>query len=377
MLSSFTPSATHDSLSQSTPATHAAGTDHEGGSQSGRSHRIEVEMETRPTLDWEREVSDLDAADVAYLQTKGAFDLPPADLQADLIAAYFRDIQPTSPVINKRAFLGDFRAGRRQSRLLLFAVFTAAARACRNPALLDARGTNHTSAWRFYRATKALLDTGFERDRLVVVQALLMITWWWDKKDDGGRNMRSCAVDAINTAQSVGLHRWDHYPQNSADRGLWKRIWWTCVNRDVGVGVGHGLPCMLTLDGTDVPALTARDFNEDRNGAPGGQWQSYSEAEVYFAIELTRISEGLRHIHDRYFVQPRLHQRLTGSIASREQVEARPGTRLAGGLGPDDYEDVGLQLCRAWLANVPPAMQYDVDDVQGHQFWPAFMHLLY
>lgn len=40
------------------------------------------------------------------------------------------------------------------------------------------------------------------------VQALLLLTWWWDKKDDGGRNMRSCAVDAINTAQSLGMHRW-------------------------------------------------------------------------------------------------------------------------------------------------------------------------
>lgn len=53
-----------------------------------------------------------------------------------------------------------------------------------------------------------MLDTGYEKDKLVRVQALLLITWWWDKKDDGGRNMRACTVDAINTAQSIGMHRW-------------------------------------------------------------------------------------------------------------------------------------------------------------------------
>ncbi|CAK7210310.1 hypothetical protein SEUCBS140593_000790 [Sporothrix eucalyptigena] len=436
VLSSFTPSATHDSYSQSgsDPFLGAAGPAHVnpngGGSNysldstvyNGNNHnqhtpvsytaagagpattatatnavggeRVEVEMGTRATLDWEREVTDLDAADVDYLRAKGAFDLPSADLQADLIDAFFSDVHPTSPVVNRWEFLADFRAGRRQSRLLLFAIFTAAARACRNPALLDAKGTNHASAWRFYRATKALLDTGYERSRLVVVQALLLITWWWDKKDDGGRNMRSCAVDAINTAQSIGMHRWDQYPKQpgqhgnrdkgkgfgKAELGLWKRIWWSCVNRDVGVAVAHGLPCMLSLDDSDVHPLTPHDFNEDPSGAAGGQWASYSEAEVLFMIEQTRVAEALRHIHNQYFVQQKLQLRLTGSIAAREeQLMLGPSVPAphSGGLKPDNYNDAGLRLCREWLANVPAAVQYDVDDVQGHRFWPAFLHILY
>ncbi|KAL1903153.1 hypothetical protein Sste5346_000437 [Sporothrix stenoceras] len=397
---------------QHTPASYTAiatGSGTGGGGGSG-GERVEVEMGTRATLDWEREVTDLDAADVDYLRAKGAFDLPSADLQADLIDAFFSDVHPTSPVVNRWAFLADFRAGRRQSRLLLFAIFTAAARACRNPALLDARGTNHASAWRFYRATKALLDTGYERSRLVVVQALLLITWWWDKKDDGGRNMRSCAVDAINTAQSIGMHRWDQYPRQrdaskaNVELGLWKRIWWSCVNRDVGVAVAHGLPCMLSLDDSDVHPLTPHDFNEDPTGAAGGQWASYSEAEVLFMIEQTRVAEALRHIHNQYFVQQKLQLRLTGSIAAREEqlgssfsrrsthhygshaghgttgdAHGVPTSSMPGpvGLRPDNYNDAGLRLCREWLANVPAAVQYDVDDVQGHRFWPAFLHILY
>lgn len=402
---------------QHTPASYTAiGTGPGTAAGGPGGERVEVEMGTRATLDWEREVTDLDAADVDYLRAKGAFDLPPADLQADLIDAFFSDVHPTSPVVNRWAFLADFRAGRRQSRLLLFAIFTAAARACRNPALLDARGTNHASAWRFYRATKALLDTGYERSRLVVVQALLLITWWWDKKDDGGRNMRSCAVDAINTAQSIGMHRWDQYPRQreqrdaskaNVDLGLWKRIWWSCVNRDVGVAVAHSLPCMLSLDDSDVHPLTPHDFNEDPTGAAGGQWASYSEAEVLFMIEQTRVAEALRQIHNQYFVQQKLQLRLTGSIATREeQLDSNFSGRSAHhhgphaghadhgtagdthgaassstsgpvGLRPDNYNDAGLRLCREWLANVPGAVQYDVDDVQGHRFWPAFLHILY
>ena len=101
--------------------------------------------------------------------------------------------------------------------------------------------------------SQALLDTGYERDPVIRIQSLLLLTWWWDKKDDGGRNMRSCTVDAINTAQSLGMHRWyvggnpvkkppwrkdrrektnclrDHYPTDDVTRvRLWKRIWWTC-----------------------------------------------------------------------------------------------------------------------------------------------------
>ena len=45
-----------------------------------------------------------------------------------------------------------------------------------------------------------MLDTGFEEDKLIQVQALLLITWWWDKKDDGGKNMGGCAINATNIA---------------------------------------------------------------------------------------------------------------------------------------------------------------------------------
>jgi hypothetical protein len=67
-------------------------------------------------------------------------------------------VHPTSPVINRTEFLAAFNGHKPPSRLLVFAIFTAGSRACRNPALLDHRGTNHTSGNRFYKVTKVRLS---------------------------------------------------------------------------------------------------------------------------------------------------------------------------------------------------------------------------
>ena len=122
----------------------------------GSSHIVplEVNMASRSTIDLEHQVVRLDSADMEYLKAKGAFDLPPRALQEDLVEAFFADVHPTAPVINKAEFLSEFYGKGSPSRLLLFAMFTSGSRACRNPALLDSKGTNQGSAQQFYKATK-------------------------------------------------------------------------------------------------------------------------------------------------------------------------------------------------------------------------------
>ncbi|KAF5010125.1 hypothetical protein FDECE_3711 [Fusarium decemcellulare] len=355
---------------------------------SGHPHPLQVNMSSRSTLDLEHQVAKLDSADMEYLKGKGAFDLPSRKLQEDLVEAYFLDVHPTAPVINRHEFLSAFHGGGNPSRLLLFAIFTSGSRACRNPALLDSKGTNQGSAQRFYRATKALLDTGYEQSRLVRVQALLLLTWWWDKKDDGGRNMRSCAVDAINTAQSMGMHRWGHYPKDDLVLArLWKRVWWTCFNRDVAVAASHGLPCIISISDFDVHPLTEDDFNEEPNTAEHLRRHPYEPVEVAFSMEITRIAEALHHIHQAHFVKQHLQKPMTGSIAEREAnlASLRAGGQepMSSGLemmkirSPDDYNDKGIPLCRDWLGRVPQVLKYEMDDIQKHEFWPAFAHILF
>ncbi|KAH6670253.1 fungal-specific transcription factor domain-containing protein [Plectosphaerella plurivora] len=348
---------------------------------------VDVDMASRSTLALEHQVTQTDSADMEYLRAKGAFDLPPRPVQEDLVTAFFEDVHPTAPVIDKAAFLSAFHENRQPSRLLLFAIFTSGSRACRNPALLDRDGTRQGSAQRFYRATKALLDTGYEQDRIVRVQALLLLTWWWDKKDDGGRNMRSCAVDAINTAQSLGMHRWDHYPSdNLALSRIWKRVWWTCFNRDAVIAAAHGLPCILSLSDFDVHPLTPEDFDE-QNHLPVHlrRWQ-HTPAEVAFSIEVIKVAETLHHVHTAHFVALHLQPSLSTSISGRESylrslshggMDPSPPGISAARIGFPDYNDLSIQLCRQWMDTCPESVRYDVDDVRGHEFWPAFLHVLH
>lgn len=125
---------------------------HNGMSASRR--RWDVDMSSRSTLDLELQIANVDSSDMEYLRAKGAFDLPPRKIQEDLVEAYFAEVHPTAPVINKTDFLAKFYSHQVPNRLLLFAIFTSGSRASRNPALLDHRGTNHTMAQRFYKATK-------------------------------------------------------------------------------------------------------------------------------------------------------------------------------------------------------------------------------
>lgn len=119
---------------------------------------LKVDTTSGSPVDLEEQIKPLDEGDLQYLRKKGAFDLPVPHLQEELINAFFAEVHPTVPVINRIKFLDAFYNQRMESRLLLFAVFTAGARACRNPALLDSKGTNHSAAQRFYRATKARLS---------------------------------------------------------------------------------------------------------------------------------------------------------------------------------------------------------------------------
>ncbi|KAF2095552.1 hypothetical protein NA57DRAFT_44441, partial [Rhizodiscina lignyota] len=343
---------------------------------------IEIDMGSRSTIDLEQQVTNLDSADMDYLRAKGAFELPPYNLQEDLVQAYFAEVNPVAPIINRTKFLNEFHNHCVSSRLLLFAVFTAGCKACRNPLLLDHKGTNHQSARRFYKVTKALLDTGYEQDKVARIQALLLITWWWDKKDDGGRNMRACAVDAINTAQSIGMHRWDQYPRSDPVlRGLWKRVWWTCFMRDVGVATSHGLPCIISLSEFDVHFLVAEDFSEEPHVPPDQQQYPYSNAEISFFIEQAKIMEMLHLIQSEHITRFRLHSNTIGPIADRQsggtEMEYPPGVKNIRLDYEDDYHDQSLKLLKQWFETVPEAVRYDVDDIQGHRFWPAFLHILY
>lgn len=129
------------------------------------------------------------------------------------------------------------------------------------------------------------------------------------------------------------------------------------------------------------------DFDEEPSvPAPLRRWR-YEPVEVSFSIQVIKVAETLHHVHTACFVTQSLQQTLTGSISEREshlsflqqagQRRAPPGARGAKTAFPDNYNDHGIQLCRRWLDELPGISKYDVDDVQSHEFWPGFLHVLY
>lgn len=183
------------------------------------------------------------------------------------------------------------------------------------------------------------------------------------------------------------------YPKDPIQRGLWKRIWWGCVVspnmiqtilsshapqiRDATVSTAHDVPLMLNNSDFDVPPLTADDFAEQSGPGSAGQIRPYSTEEISFYIHQARLTESMGAVHTRHWRQNRVDPVSVGSIGSREAVigSAAVGVPPAAPLwpGPDDFSVTAA----SWYSSLPPELQYNVDDIQGHRFWPAYLHMLF
>ena len=137
----------------------------------------------------------------------------------------------------------------------------------------------------------------------------------------------------------------------------------------------------MSLLDFDIPPLTPDDFDEERHISNTAPDYPHSDTEISFFMQQTRVMEALHHIHCGYFIRQRLQPHMTGSITQRElsykQNTVPPGSKADRTWYLDDYRDPGLVLCKDWLDHLPDIVQYDVNDIQAHTFWPAFLHILY
>lgn len=138
---------------------------------------------------------------------------------------------------------------------------------------------------------------------------------------------------------------------------------------------------MLSLDNYDVHPLTEDDFIEEVGSRPYTQTISYSREEVIFNIEQAKLSEVLGVAHSAQYFMYRLHPSMTGSITKRNAAinGYNPQLRLLYDREPysDETLDGVCKACEQWYHNVPPEMHYDVDEIQGHRFWPAYLHIIF
>lgn len=203
--------------------------------------------------------------EIAYLQRKGALNIPAPPLQNALLQAYVEYVHPYMPLLELFDFLNVISAGDGQggqvSLLLYHAVLFAGSAFVKRKVLAEHGYPNRKVARKiFFQRAKLLYDFDYDSDRLVLVQALLLMTYWYETPDDQKDTWHWMGV-AISLAHTIGLHR---NPENATmpvrKQKLWKRMWWSCFMRDRLIALGMRRPTRIKDEDFDVPMLTESDF---------------------------------------------------------------------------------------------------------------------
>ncbi|CAK7229198.1 hypothetical protein SCUCBS95973_007140 [Sporothrix curviconia] len=279
-----------------------------------------------------------------------AFALPPKAVVDALLAAYFRHVHPGFPVLDKAAFLGQYR--RRDPRnplslLVLQAVLMVGAHVYREEdcagqgqGLVDDRASLKAA---FFRRAKMLFDARFEWNRDVVVQAALLMMWHSEGVEDIGANSYYWVGVAARTALGLGMHRDTRASTLIAhDKRLWRRLWWILVQLDGIVTLSYGRPPATRLDESDVPELVLEelvDGAEDEDEDGDGDGDDSSDRREDQGID----AEYLIH-------QMHLSCIVARTLRDRFGLQVSPERRRHALVEAD-------QRLAAWMARLPPSLR--------------------
>ncbi|KAJ9646245.1 hypothetical protein H2204_000908 [Knufia peltigerae] len=148
---------------------------------------------------------DVQLEEINLLQRKGAFSLPPPDIQRKLLDAYFTWLYPLQPILDKERFLDDFDRGQAPI-ILLQALLFAGTTCCDESIIVQFWPSRRAAQSTLYRRVRALYDADHEQDRVTIVQVLFLMCFWWgspmDKKD-----FSHWLAASIHLAQVTGMHR--------------------------------------------------------------------------------------------------------------------------------------------------------------------------
>ncbi|KAK8169391.1 fungal-specific transcription factor domain-containing protein [Phyllosticta citrichinensis] len=293
------------------------------------------------------------------LDHHGAFMLPSAPIADAFITAFFDRVFPTMPIMDRGTFLknyygvGGAASARKLSLLLIQAVMLAGSVVYNHP---DVQLLPDEVSSRLHARARALINTNFEQDRLVLVQAHLLIgSFTGDSCDDTINNMWLSLGTAVRIAQGIGLHRdLGRAKASLAMRRQWKRIFWTLFIHDTICSFEWGRPRAIHLADTDVPLPSEADFSPDD---PGGL---PSTEHIQFFLSLCRLCFLI--VEWMELLRPGRMAWGHGSSASEPYV--------------DQTASVRLEL-ETWLAELPPAMQAPADGASGFALWPGTLHIAY
>ncbi|KAF8167342.1 fungal-specific transcription factor domain-containing protein [Crassisporium funariophilum] len=222
-----------------------------------------------------------------YPHAHHAVDLPPQDIQDELLSLYFTNIHPIFPVVHKTRFLAEYQTRKQNdgrdiraspatsasstftsprpeptqevTPLLLFAIFAIAARFTEEgmPHPLD------NKMWEagcgYLESARAIITRVYHISRPSTVQSLLLLGY----REFGIGSMEQGWIfigTAIRMAYDLGLNcdsgKWKMHghdlfsPQESQAR---RQIWWACCLTDRYGSVYMGRPIMIKDEDFETP----------------------------------------------------------------------------------------------------------------------------
>ncbi|CDK27985.1 unnamed protein product [Kuraishia capsulata CBS 1993] len=303
-------------------------------------------------------LSRLGETELTILKLRGAFLLPEESLCWEMIEKYFDNIDPVLPLINRSKFMREYKDLKNPPSLLLLQTVLLCGSKAMDPEAFGGSGTetlDKVSAILYQRA-KALYDANVETEALPIVQSLLMFGWYWDGVEDVTKNVFYWTRVAISVAQGFGFQRNIQYSKyiSEADKKVWRRVWWSLFLRDRGVAVGFGRPVVIDLEDCDVPMVTEDDFDESEPGLPSKYPKN--RVSIDFFIHSVKLAE------------------LIGLVLRQQYSVRAEETRGLGRLPVVRNCDM---LMGNWLENLPPSLQYMINDPTRQNMYSAMINAQY
>lgn len=300
--------------------------------------------------------STLDLVELEILKLRGAFLLPLQELAADLVELYFEHQHPLMPVINRTEFMRKFNDPDDLPLIMLLqAVLLLGCRVSSNPAIRDAKGLNDLVSLTLFRRAKALYETLYESDPVVIIQTLILIGLYWEGPEDVTKNSFYWTRVAVGLAQGFGFHRDVSNNHNllTSEKKIWRRIWWCLFEKDRNVAIAFGRPLVIDLNDCDVPMLTLEDFNEDDDEPLP---YPVDETQALYFIHLVKLAE------------------ITGIIIKHQYLVKLEQLKRKNKFSIIQHCDM---LMGIWFTNLPKQLVFNLSDPLLQSFWCCLLNASY
>lgn len=300
----------------------------------------------------------LDLVELEILKMRGAFLLPPHELALDLVNLYFEHVHPLMPVINRTEFMAQFLdPNDSPSLMLLQAVLLCGSRVSKNPLLFDSKGLSNLALLTFFRRAKALYETNYESDPILIIHTVILIGSYWEGPEDVTRNSFYWTRVGVGLAQGFGLQRdISNSPTLTAtEKKIWRRTWWCLFEKDRNVAIAFGRPPTIDLTDCDVPMLTMEDFDESTPGGPDLPYPVNDTQALYF-IHLVKLAE------------------ITGIIIKHQYTVKAELMKRTNKFSVIQHCDM---LMGIWFTNLPSQLLFSLTDPSKQSFYACLLNAQY